>query len=103
LIEPTRIVAVLPLTLRLAESSDADELRRLAERDSTPLPPGPHLVAVREGVLEAAISLESGAIVADPFRRTAETCELLRLAARPAKPKQPARVPRQPVLRERLA
>jgi len=81
LIEPTRIVAVLPLTLRLAESSDADELRRLAERDSAALPPGPHLVAVREGNLEAAISLRSGAIVADPFRRTAETRELLRCLA----------------------
>ena len=44
-------------------------------------PPGPHLVAERGGRIEAAISLATGVLVADPFLRTAELCELLRCHA----------------------
>jgi hypothetical protein len=93
---------VLPLTLRIAEVTDSDELRRLAERDSVSLPPGPHLIAIRDGVVEAAISLSSGEIVADPFRYTAETVQLLRCAARRRRMTRP-RARARPVLRERLA
>lgn len=75
------MVAMNPVTLRLATSADSAELLRLAELDTRDLPPGPHLVAAREGRLDAAISLSSGAIVANPFERTAELCELLRHAA----------------------
>jgi hypothetical protein len=71
----------LPLTLRPATVSDAPELRRLAELDTRELPPGPHLVAERDGRLAAAISLSSGAVVSNPFERTAEICDLLRHAA----------------------
>jgi hypothetical protein len=67
-----------PLTLRIAGNGDGAALRRLAELDSRPLPPGPHLVAEREGRIDAALSLSCGEAVADPFRRTAELCELLR-------------------------
>jgi hypothetical protein len=67
-----------PLTLRIADDGDGAALRRLAELDSRPLPPGPHLVAEREGQIDAALSLSCGDTVADPFRRTAELCELLR-------------------------
>jgi hypothetical protein len=70
-----------PVTLRLASHSDGVALERLAQRDCRPLPPGPHLVAERDGRIEAAISLASAEIVADPFRRTAEICELLRCHA----------------------
>ncbi len=49
-----------PITLRLANHGDGAAMRRLAERDSASLPPGPHLVANREGELEAAISLQQG-------------------------------------------
>ena len=49
--------------------------------DTRPLPPGPHLVAERGGRVEAAISLRTGELVANPFARTAELCELLRLHA----------------------
>ena len=67
-----------PVTLRLADDADGSALRRLAELDSRPLPPGPHLVAEREGRIDAALSLSRGEAVADPFRRTAELCDLLR-------------------------
>jgi hypothetical protein len=70
-----------PVTLRLATDSDGGALERLAQRDCRPLPPGPHLVAERDGRIEAAISLASAEVVADPFRRTAEVCELLRCHA----------------------
>jgi hypothetical protein len=95
----------MPITLRLADPADADALRRLAERDSAALPPGPHLIAVRDGELEAAISLASGEILADPFRHTADVCALLRCAARrrPSHSRAPGLRRAAPVLRERLA
>jgi hypothetical protein len=67
-----------PVTLHLATDADGEALDRLAQLDCRLLPPGPHLVAERNGRIEAAISLASGELVADPFRRTAELCELLR-------------------------
>jgi hypothetical protein len=71
-----------PITLRLANATDAGALERLAQLDSCRLPAGPHLVAVSEGRIDAAISLATGEVVADPFRRTTELCELLRCRAR---------------------
>ena len=56
-------------------------LERLAGLDSRPLPPGPHLVAERDGRTDAALSLSTGELIADPFRRTAELRELLRCHA----------------------
>jgi hypothetical protein len=67
-----------PVTLRLAAPSDAPALRRLAGLDSRSVPPAPQLVAEREGRIDAALSLSSGAWIADPFRHTAQLCELLR-------------------------
>jgi hypothetical protein len=73
----------IPLTLRPADGSDRTALRRLAQLDSAPLPPGPHLVAVREGRIDAALSLSTGELIADPFRRTAELGAVLRCHAGP--------------------
>lgn len=69
------------MTLRLADGRDEAALEGLAQLDSRSLPPGPHLVAERGGWIEAAISLATGGLVADPFLRTAELCELLRCHA----------------------
>jgi hypothetical protein len=66
-----------PVALRLAACTDLGALERLAALDSRPLPPGPHLIAERNGEICAALSLATHEIVADPFRRTAELCELL--------------------------
>jgi hypothetical protein len=70
-----------PVTVRLAASGDLGALERLAGLDSRPLPPGPHLVAERDGRIDAALSLSTDESVADPFRRTAEVRELLRCHA----------------------
>jgi hypothetical protein len=67
--------------LRLADEDDVAAVERLAELDSCLLPPGPYLVAERDRRIDAAISLATGQLVADPFRRTAELCELLRCHA----------------------
>jgi hypothetical protein len=55
---------------------------RLAALDSALPLRGPALVADRDGRLLAALSLDDGRAVADPFERTAEAVELLRLRAR---------------------
>jgi hypothetical protein len=57
-------------------------LARLAALDSAPPLRGQALVADRNGRLLAAVSLDDGRAVADPFERTAEAVELLRLRAR---------------------
>jgi len=87
-----------PLTLRLAAGDDGVALDRLAQLDSRPLPPGPHLLGERDGRLEAAISLATGQLVADPFRRTAEVCELLRCYAGDMRVR-PTRAPATPLAR----
>jgi hypothetical protein len=97
----------IPVTLRLAEPADQAALERLAALDSSPVSPGPHLVAVRDGAIEAVISLRTHEVHANPFRRTAECRELLRclaggltVEADQASATHPAR---RPVLEERLA
>jgi hypothetical protein len=71
----------MSVTLRRATPADLAALERLAQLDSRRLPPAPQLVAERAGRIDAALSLSSGELIADPFRRTAELCELLRRAA----------------------
>jgi hypothetical protein len=70
-----------PVTIRLAGADDQSAIDRVAGRDSRPAPSGPLLVAERAGAIEAALSLRTGGVVADPFRRTAELIELLRCHA----------------------
>jgi hypothetical protein len=74
------------VTLRIAGSADDAALRRVAQLDSRPLPPTPHLIAERDGRVDAALSLASGETVADPFRPTAELCDLLRRHATSIEP-----------------
>jgi hypothetical protein len=38
-------------------------------------------VAERDGRIDAALSLSNGAVMADPFRHTAQLCDLLRIHA----------------------
>ncbi|HKH40307.1 MAG TPA: hypothetical protein VKA41_00470 [Solirubrobacterales bacterium] len=69
------------LSLRICGEADHDALRKLAQRDSAEMPPG-RLLAVQAGEgLLAAISLESGEVIADPFVPTADAVELLRRRA----------------------
>jgi hypothetical protein len=71
---------LLPITVRLAQPADEQAIARLAGRDSRPVPPAPWLVAERDGELQAAVSLRTGAVVADPFRPTAQLVKLLAVA-----------------------
>ena len=81
--DPAREDALLvPVTIRLATAGDDEAaITRVADRDSRQVPAGPWLVAERAGTIEAVLSLSSGEIVADPFRRTLELVELLRRRA----------------------
>jgi hypothetical protein len=80
--------------LRLAEDADNRALMWLAGRDTRPLAAGPHVVALRDGRIDAALSLATGEAVADPFVRTAELVELLRCHARAMPVPQSDRAPR---------
>jgi hypothetical protein len=72
---------VTRVTLRYAAAADAARLRELAELDSAEAPLGPALVAEIDGRLRAALPLDGGAPIADPFHRGTELIELLRLRA----------------------
>ena len=70
------------LTVRSATSADSAAAERLARLDSTTPLRGPALLAEADGRLVAALSLEDGRAVADPFTRSADAVALLRLRAR---------------------
>jgi hypothetical protein len=69
------------VTLRIAVTADAAALDALAGRETRPLPAGPFAIAVREGRIIVAISLSTGDVLADPFVRTAELCDVVRCYA----------------------
>jgi hypothetical protein len=70
------------LTVRLATPADAFSLRRLAAIDSASPPTGDVLLAEMGDELWAALSIDTGAAVADPFRPSADLVDLLRFRAR---------------------
>ena len=67
------------ITIRTAREADAAALHRLAALDSSHVPAGDLFVAEVGGALVAAAS--TSAVIADPFRPTADIVELLRLRA----------------------
>jgi hypothetical protein len=69
------------ISIRLASLADAPALARLAALDSACVPDGSVLLAERDGVVAAALALESGSVIADPFQLTEELVALLRLRA----------------------
>ena len=70
-----------PLTLRIASADDAPAVRRLAQLDSSRSPSGRVLLAVVGSEPVAALGVETGTVVADPFRHTADLVAVLRQAA----------------------
>ena len=72
------------ITIRHARTKDHAELVRLAGRDSAELPSGELLVAAVGGELRAAVSIERGETIADPFHPTSELVRLLTAQLRPA-------------------
>ena len=84
-----RVAQDAPLTIRHANAADFPALERLAALDSRRIPTGELFVAEAEGRLLAATSLDTGAIVADPFEHTATIVELLRAHAGSVRPAAP--------------
>jgi hypothetical protein len=70
------------VVIRAARGSDGPALRRLAELDSRPVPAGEVLIAESGDEVVAALSVDTGARDADPFRRTADVVALLAYRAR---------------------
>src|SRR4051812_26538430 len=67
--------------IRPALSNDHSDLWQLAVLDDAPVPAEPLMIAKADGEIVAALSLATGDAIADPFRRSAEALELLRLRA----------------------
>ena len=72
------------MVLRADRPTDESTLRRLAALDSQRPIRGRALLAEVDGRAVAAIGVDDGIVVADPFERTTDVVELLRLRARTA-------------------
>ena len=70
------------ITIRAARAEDMGDIARVAGRDTGELPAGPLLIAQVSDDVRAAVSLSDGTIIADPFHRTAELVEMLKIRAR---------------------
>jgi len=71
-----------PITITHSTDADAASVRLLAALDDRRPPHGPALLAYVGGELRAAVGLLDGQAVADPFHRTEDIVEMLRLQAR---------------------
>jgi hypothetical protein len=69
--------ADVAIVIRPGRPEDQRALERLAGLDSASVPAAPLLVAEADGALRAALSLHDGAVIADPFHRTAPLVALL--------------------------
>jgi hypothetical protein len=65
-------------TIRMAYPDDRAAVHRLATLDARPVPPGPVLVAEVDGELWAAVPLDGGEAIADPFHPSGPLVALLR-------------------------
>jgi hypothetical protein len=65
------------ITLRLATPQDAFQLEGLATLDGASPPHGRTIIAESDGAIVAAMSIPTGAVIADPFRPTADAVDLL--------------------------
>jgi hypothetical protein len=64
-------------TIRRAVSADSSAVARLAALDSASLPTGELLLAEVGDELWAAVEIDSGVAIADPFRPSGDLVELL--------------------------
>ncbi len=69
------------IVIRPARTDDGYALSRLAALDSSSAPAGRVLVAEVDGELVAALPIDGGRTIADPFRSTAALVALLELRA----------------------
>jgi hypothetical protein len=78
----TMTTALETIQIRPARAADAAPLLRLAALDSAARLRGEIVVAEVGGEILAALALDDGRAIADPFRLTADLVELLRTRAR---------------------
>jgi hypothetical protein len=71
---------IAPITIRRAHPEEPGVLR-VAALDSARVPRSPLLVAEVDGEIRAALSLEDGRSVADPFHASLDLVDLLRTRA----------------------
>jgi hypothetical protein len=83
--------------IRMATDDDAEGLRRLAELDSQRPLGGRIMIGELDGAPAAALALDTGRAIADPFRPTAHLVASLRTRAAGV-----VAVERKPSLRDRL-
>ena len=69
------------VVIRRAVEADRPAVERLAALDSARAPRGDMLLALVDDVPWAALSVDGGGAVADPFRPSAEALDLLRIRA----------------------
>jgi hypothetical protein len=69
------------LTIRRATAADEFAVRRLSALDSAFPPTGDVLLAEMDDELWAALSIDTGHAVADPFRSSGDLVDLLRFRA----------------------
>ena len=69
------------LTIRHSTERDRPRIRELAELDDRPAPVGDALLAEVEGRVLAAVGVDDGGAVADPFRPTGDLVALLLVRA----------------------
>jgi hypothetical protein len=70
------------LTIRTATDTDTAAVFRLATLDSSDPPTGEVLLAEMDDELWAALAVDTGTAVADPFRPSGELVDLLRFRAK---------------------
>jgi hypothetical protein len=70
------------ISIRFAGPADHEDVRRLALLDSAGSAAGDALVAEVDGQVRAALLLQHGRVIADPFEPSAELSSLLELRAR---------------------
>ena len=70
-----------PVLVRRSTPGDEKRIRVLSLLDDRRMPKGPYLVAEIGGEPVAAISLPTREVVANPFRRTGDAVDMLRLRA----------------------
>jgi hypothetical protein len=69
------------ITIRPLQEEDVAAVELLAELEESHVPPGRLLVAEVEGTIEAAVAVEGGETVANPFSTSGEAVSLLRIRA----------------------
>ena len=79
--------------IRHATATDEADLIRLAALDSSRVPSGELLVAQVDDNLVAALSVDTGAAIADPFEHTAAIIDSMRAQVRASRAPRPAILP----------